>query len=178
MCAIEITPAISTERLLLRGPVIHDAERLTQFAGDIGVAGMVSSMPHPYTRDDAEDWLSKQVVADWDRNATFAIEHHAFGLVGMIGLTHRNGDRPELGYWLGRPFWNRGYATEALTAALRWMRFDWRRNVVWAGHFADNRASGQVLVKAGFLYTGDVEVRRSAAREGAGVRTRMMVWLA
>jgi hypothetical protein len=49
---------------------------------------------------------------------------------------------------------------------------------VWAGHFADNRAAGQMLCRAGFLYTGDVEVRRSAARDGAGVRTRMMVWLA
>ena len=50
--------------------------------------------------------------------------------------------------------------------------------MVWAGHFADNRAAGQTLCKAGFLYTGDVEVRACAARDGAGVRTRRMVWLA
>ena len=178
MCAIEITPAISTERLLLRGPVMNDAERLTQFAGDVGVAGMVSSMPHPYTRDDADDWLSKQVVADWDRNATFAIEHHAFGLVGMIGLTHRDGQRPELGYWLGRPFWNRGYATEAARGVLKWVKRDWRKRVIVASHFADNPASGAVLCKAGFLYTGDVVLRESRGRGGAKVPTRMMVWLA
>ena len=47
-----------------------------------------------------------------------------------------------------------------------------------AGHFADNPASGQVLCKAGFLYTGDVELRPSAARGRADVPTRMMVWLA
>jgi len=55
---------------------------------------------------------------------------------------------------------------------------DWRRNVVVAGHFADNPASGQVLCKAGFLYTGDVERRASRSRGGAEVPTRMMVWLA
>ncbi|HEX7887447.1 MAG TPA: GNAT family N-acetyltransferase, partial [Phenylobacterium sp.] len=80
--------------------------------------------------------------------------------------------------WFGRPFWGRGYATEAVTGALRWAGSDWRKNVVWAGHFADNPASGQVLCKAGFLYTGDVEPRPSVARGGAAVPTRMMVWLA
>ena len=49
------------------------------------------------------------------------------------------------------------------------MKRDWRKNVVVAGHFADNPASGQVLCKAGFLYTGDVELRPSAARGGADV---------
>jgi RimJ/RimL family protein N-acetyltransferase len=178
MCAIEITPSISTERLLLRGPVMNDAERVAQFADDIAVAGMVSSMPYPYTRRHAEDWLSTQVGADWDQNANFAIEHHAFGLVGMIGLNRRNGAQPELGYWLGRPFWNRGYATEAARGVMKWVKRDWRRRVVLAGHFVDNPASGAVLCKAGFLYTGEVEQRQCLGRGGASVATRMMVWLA
>ena len=178
MCAIEISPAISTERLLLRGPVANDADRLTLLAGDIGVAGMVSSMPHPYGRADAEAWLARMQKADWDRDAVFALEHHAFGLVGMVGVTHRHGPRPELGYWLGRPFWNRGYATEAARGVLTWVKRDWRKRVVVAGHFTDNPASGAVLCKAGFLYTGDVELRPCLARGGAEVPTRMMVWLA
>jgi len=60
---------------------------------------------------------------------------------------------------------------------LDWARRDWRRKLVVAGHFADNPASGAVLCKAGFLYTGDVEHPWSQARQGP-VRTRMMVWLA
>jgi len=106
------------------------------------------------------------------------IEHHNFGVVGSIGFTHKRGERAEIGYFLGRPYWNRGYATEAVRGALRWVKRDWRRNVVVAGHFADNPASGQVLCKAGFLYTGDVELRPCVARGGAEVPTRMMVWLA
>ncbi|WP_293463650.1 GNAT family N-acetyltransferase, partial [Phenylobacterium sp.] len=110
--------------------------------------------------------------------AVFAVEHRHFGVVGVLGFHERAPGRSELGYWFGRPFWGRGYATEAVTGALRWAKGDWRRNVVWAGHFADNRASGQVLCKAGFLYTGDVEPRPCAGRNGQAVPTRMMVWLA
>jgi len=96
----------------------------------------------------------------------------------MLGFRAGARGRPELDYWIGRPYWNRGYATEAVRGALRWVKRDWRRNVVVAGHFTDNPASGQVLCKAGFLYTGDVELRPCVARGGAEVPTRMMVWLA
>jgi RimJ/RimL family protein N-acetyltransferase len=177
MCAIEVTPGVATERLLLRGLVRGDAPRLAELLNDIEVAAMTSSLPHPYGLANAQAWLDKALVADWDREANFAIEHHAFGLVGTIGVSHRHGPRPELGYWLGRPFWNRGYATEAARGVLKWVKRDWRSRVVTAGHFADNPASGAVLCKAGFLYTGDVERRPSLAR-GTAVPTRMMVWLA
>ncbi len=106
------------------------------------------------------------------------IEHRHLGVVGVLGFSHKRGTRAEIGYALDRRYWNRGYATEAVRGALRWVKRDWRRNVVVAGHFADNPASGQVLCKAGFLYTGDVEFRPSVARGGEAVATRLMVWLA
>ena len=96
---------------------------------------------------------------------------------GYLAARH-GGPRAEIGYCLGRPYWNRGYATEAVRGALKWVKRDWRKKVVVAGHFADNPASGQVLCKAGFLYTGDVERRCSVARGRDDVPTRMMVWLA
>ena len=65
-----------------------------------------------------------------------------------------------------------------MTAALRWAGQDWRRGAVWSGHAADDPAAGQALCKAGFLYTGDVVRKVSAARGGEAVATRMMVWLA
>jgi RimJ/RimL family protein N-acetyltransferase len=177
MCAIDVTPTLATERLLLRGPVAADASRLAELVNDPGVAGMTTSIPHPYGREDAERFVARCQAQDWDREPNFIIEHRNFGLVGAIGFRPGANARPEIGYWLGRPFWNRGYATEATRAALDWARREWRRKVVTGGHFADNPASGQVLVKAGFLYTGDVELRWSQARQGP-VRTRMMVWLA
>ena len=177
MCAIDVTPVLATERLILRGPVRSDAERLCELLNDLDVAGRTSRIPHPYGRDDAEAFIARSMTSDWGSEATFAIEHRHFGLVGMVGLAPNASTRPELGFWLGRPFWNRGYATEATRAALKWVKRDWRRKVVTAGHFTDNDASGQVLCKAGFLYTGDVELRRSAALDREHP-VRMMVWLA
>ncbi|WP_309603960.1 GNAT family N-acetyltransferase [Phenylobacterium sp.] len=177
MCAIEVSPVVSTERLILRGSVRGDAVALAHLAGDLNVSGMTTSMPHPYALAHAEDWLDRAMACDWAREALFVLEHRNFGVVGTVGFDHRRGDRPELGFWLGRPFWNRGYATEAVRGALKWVKRDWRRHVVVAGHFADNPASGTVLCKAGFLYTGDVEPRASVARSRSDVPTRMMVWL-
>ena len=182
MCALDLRPAIGTERLVLRPPTGEDAAAIAEFANDPGVAGMLSTWPYPYGQADAEAWLAKVARADPRARADFVIEHRQFGVMGLIGVgedepqADRRG-RPELGYWLGRPFWNRGYATEAVRGALKWVKRDWRKNLVEAGHFADNPASGQVLCKAGFLYTGDVALKDSRAR-GQPVPTRMMVWLA
>ncbi len=178
MCAIEVSPVVSTERLVLRGPVVTDAAAVAAVCSDRNVSGMTTSLPHPYSLADAERLIARAQAGDWRRDAFFVIEHHAFGVVGLLDFDHDRGPRVEIGYALGRPYWNRGYATEAVRGALRWVKRDWRKTVVVAGHFADNPASGQVLCKAGFLYTGDVELRACAARGGAQVPTRMMVWLA
>ena len=176
MCAIEVTPVVSTERLILRGPVRTDAIALAHLLNDLNVAGMTSEIPYPYGLAEAESWLDRAMKCDFQADAQFVIEHHNFGVVGGLGF--KAGERPELGYWVGRPYWNRGYATEAVRGAMKWVKRDWRRKLVVAGHFADNPASGQVLCKAGFLYTGDVERRPSRARGRDDVPTRMMVWLA
>ncbi|HEY2359398.1 MAG TPA: GNAT family N-acetyltransferase [Phenylobacterium sp.] len=178
MCATDVTPVVSTERLVLRGPVRNDAAPLAAFACDLGVSAMTTSMPHPYSLDDAEAWIERAMNCDWRQEALFVIEHHAFGVVGLLSFDHDCGPRAEIGYCLGRAYWNRGYATEAVRGALKWVKRDWGKSVVVAGHFADNPASGQVLCKAGFLYTGDVERRCSMARGRDDVPTRMMVWLA
>lgn len=187
MCALDVRPAIGTERLILRAPTLDDAAVIAGLANDSAVAGMLTHWPYPFTDAHAEAWLMTVTGAKPERRADFIIEHRQFGVIGVIGVgevepdgapTGLGGARPQLGYWLGRPFWNRGYATEAVAGVLRWAGGDGRRNVVWAGHFADNRASGQVLVKAGFLYTGDVEMTPSLGRDGQAVPNRMMVWLA
>jgi RimJ/RimL family protein N-acetyltransferase len=177
MCAIEVTPTIGTERLVLRGLVRSDAQQICELLADSRVAAMTANVPHPYGRDDADAFVERGLTRDWNREPGFVIEHRNFGLVGMLGIKLGEAGKPALGFWLGRPFWNRGYATEALRAALTWVKRDWRKKVVVAGHFSDNPASGQVLCKAGFLYTGDVELVPCAAR-GVDVPTRMMVWLA
>lgn len=172
MCAIQITPTISTDRLVLRGLVHSDAAAIARFAGERDL-----DVPHPYAIDDAGVFVEAAMDADWSREAAFGVEHRDHGLVGVMGLTVRDDDKAELQGWVGKPFRNRGYGAEALRGMLTWAKKDWRRRAVWAGHFSDSPASGRALCKAGFLYTGDVELRRSRAR-GEAAPTRMMVWLA
>ncbi|WP_300579259.1 GNAT family N-acetyltransferase [Phenylobacterium sp.] len=170
-------PVISTARLRLRAPKAEDAPRIADLANDPGVARMTTRMPHPYGLSDAEAFLQACEDRDMAREHIFALEHGEAGLVGMLGFHPDDEGRVELGYWLGRPYWGRGLATEAAGAALGWAGESWRRRYLMAGHFADNLASGQVLCKTGFLYTGEVVPRHSLAR-GEAAPTRMMVWLA
>jgi len=168
---------LCTPRLVLRAPRRRDAARIAELAGDFEVARMTSQLPHPYGREDAEAFLARMAAADAARERAFVIEHAAEGPIGVVGFQPGGRLGSEIGYWIGRPFWGRGFATEAARAALAWARDGWRRRVVVSGHFADNPASGRVLDKAGFLYTGEVQKRVSLAR-GAVAPTRMMVWLA
>ena len=177
MCIIETSPAIETRRLLLRAPGYQDVSRLTALANDPDIARMTLRMPHPYSDQDAESFVLQVASEDPAKATTFLIEHEDHGPVGVIGLFEDQDPAPEVGYWIGRPFWGRGYATEALDAALVWASRKWKRRALAAGHFTDNAASGRVLEKAGFLYTG--EVRRGVSRaRGTMVDTRRMVWLA
>ncbi len=176
MHAEEVGPRIETERLLLRPVGMRDAWRITDLINDIDIARMTTSIPHPYSLADAEGFLARH-GSGGDQDRLFAVEHRQLGMIGVIGFHVTAEPYPEVGYWLGRTFWRRGFATEALQAALEWARVAWGKRAIASGHFADNPASGRVLVKAGFLYTGVVAQRRSVARAEA-VETRMMVWLA
>jgi RimJ/RimL family protein N-acetyltransferase len=168
---------IATARLSLRPPRLDDAGRLAELANDFDVARMTTSMPHPYTRDHADDFLRRMAAQDRAREAVFAIEHPQDGVIGVLGFHPKDLPAPAVGYWIGRPYWGQGYATEVASAALDWASAGWGKRLVTAGHFVDNPASGRVLEKAGFLYTGVVQPHYSKAR-GAEAPTRMMVWLA
>ncbi len=174
---VEQLEAIRTARLRLREPHADDAARLADLANDFDVARMTTSMPFPYGRADAEAFLARVAARDRDREAVFAVEHLGEGLVGVLGFHPKEGSAPELGYWIGRPHWGQGLATEAAQAALAWADREWGKRWTIAGHFVDNAASSRVLTKIGFLYTGVVRPLFSKAR-GALAPTRMMVRLA
>ncbi len=167
---------ITTERLVLRAPQVADAEAIAAYVGDLEVARMLSPVPHPYTREDAEAFVARCADLPPDQRV-FAVADRD-GFAGLLGFQRENGERLcEVGYWFGRPHWGRGYATEALRAALARAAQGWGVRALLSGHFVDNPASGRVLEKAGFLYTGDRRPRISLAR-GEEVETRMMVWMA
>jgi RimJ/RimL family protein N-acetyltransferase len=177
MCVIEPSPVLETRRLVLRSPQAQDVSRLAALANDADIARMTLRMPHPFSMTDAEDFVINVAGQDPASARTFLIEHEDNGPVGVLGIFQDKDLAPEVGYWIGRSFWGRGYATEALDGAIAWASRTWKRRALVAGHFADNPASGRVLEKAGFLYTGEVRRGFSRAR-GADTDTRRMVWLA
>jgi RimJ/RimL family protein N-acetyltransferase len=76
-------------------------------------------------------------------------------VIGAVGLrVDRDHARAELGYWIGKPYWGRGYATEAARAALRWGFDSLGLERIYAYHFARNAASGRVLRKIGMTPEG------------------------
>ena len=175
MCSALTLPVIRTARLTLRQPRSADAPRIATLCGDYEIPRMTTRMPWPYGLAEAQFFVDMMQETDPAIENAFLIEMDG-EVVGCVGLFMR-GRHPEIGYWIGRDYWGQGIATEAARAALKWARDDWRKKVVVAGHFADNPASGVVLSKAGFLYTGEIENRFSVAR-GEDALTRMMVWIA
>jgi RimJ/RimL family protein N-acetyltransferase len=142
---------LKTERLVLRPFTMADAPEIQRLAGAREVALNTLHVPHPYPDGAAEAWIAKQGTTP---EIVFAIEH-AGQLIGAIGLVpDRDHERAELGYWIGVPFWGKGFATEAGRAVLRFA-FDQRAfNRVTAQVFSRNRASARVLEKIGLTCEG------------------------
>ncbi|HEY2179396.1 MAG TPA: GNAT family N-acetyltransferase [Caulobacteraceae bacterium] len=168
---------LEADRLVLRPLRAADAAPITPLAGDPGVSRMTTSIPHPFGREMAEGFIARMAEADPTCEQALAIERRDGAFMGVIGFHPNSAGAIELGYWLGRPFWGEGYMTEAAATALAWAREGWGKRYLASGHFADNAASGRVLAKSDFLYTGETEPRFSIAR-GEEAMTRMMVWLA
>jgi len=178
MCSLRVEPRIETARLVLRPMQAGDVVRLAEAIDDPDIARMTSRIPHPYSLSAAEAFFADQrEAADERLDHTLQIETRDGEMIGAVGADRRGGPFPEIGYWIAREHWGRGYATEAASAMRDWARRTFGCRAIVAGHFADNDASGRVLVKCGFLYTGEVQRRFSVAR-GEEAITRMMVWLA
>ncbi len=173
MCSVQTHPDILTPRLAVRRLEAQDAPALARLIDDPDIARMTTRIPHPYGLEDAESFIGR--VREGGAKV-FAIQPHDGPLAGVIGFQSDEAT-PEMGYWLGRPYWGRGYATEAGRGLVNWAQQRWGKRALRSGHFQDNPASGRVLDKLGFLYTGEVLKRPSLAR-GEPVDTRMMVWLA
>jgi RimJ/RimL family protein N-acetyltransferase len=169
--------ALQTERLRLRPLRPDDAPRLATLANDYEVVKTTGGMPFPYALEDAERFIRRAADADPAREVHFAVDLVGEGPIGCAGFYPAALLGPELGYWLGRPFWGRRIASEMLRPLMAWARDDWGQRCVVACHHHDNPASGAALSRAGFLYTGQVEALPCRAR-GEPVASRWMIWLA
>jgi RimJ/RimL family protein N-acetyltransferase len=150
-------PNIETKRILLRPFVLVDAPEVQRLAGEKAIASTTLAMPHPYEDGMAEAWISSH-KGRFERNeeVVYAITLSDSGqLVGAIGLVVTGQhDRAELGYWVGKPFWGNGYATEAGRAIIRFGFESMNLNRIYASHFIRNPASGRVMEKIGMRFEG------------------------
>lgn len=153
-----------SERLLLRPIWPEDWQAVYGGIADEGVVRNLARAPWPYSKQDARDFAARPPAPSEPR-FLITTAHNA-QVVGCIGLDAHDPDYPgavEIGYWIAREHWGKGYATEAGRAALKIAQaLGYPR--VFGSHFLDNPASGAVLMKLGFEPTGRLIERHSCGR--------------
>src|SRR3954447_3154026 len=161
-----------TPRLLLRPGFPEDAPALAAAIADQAIARNLVNVPWPYSMRDAEAFLASPRNPILPSLLIFERTDRAPQLVGSCGLGRRASGAVEMGYWIARPYWGRGLATEACSALIEIAR-TLGIGSLEGSHFVDNPTSARVLEKLGFEPTGLVAPRISCAR-GVDVPARLM----
>lgn len=162
-----LAPRIEAGRLALRPPKPADAALIDLYLGDPRVARMLTAVPHPYPPGAAEA-LIERALAGRRAGPLYVMDASGAGGPEFVGLVfvNRGGAESEfsLGYCVGPPFWNTGYATEAVRAVVEHL-FEVGAAAITAVVFHDNATSARVLIRLGFAYEGEGETF-CAARGG------------
>ena len=145
------TTVLETERLVLRAPVHEDAKAIARLANDRRIAENTTRIPHPYRLADAEAFIAQAQAADAELALLITCDGEP---IGACGLAQLEGPAPDLGYWLGAPYWGNGYATEAARALIDHAFTALGCQALQAGARVTNPASRRVLEKCGFQWTG------------------------
>lgn len=150
-------PTLWSKRLCLRCFELSDSISLVSLVNDFDVVRFSLNIPHPYTVEMAQNWISslKHRFDEW-AILNFAITEIQTGcLVGAIGLVvQEEHDRAELGYWIGRTYRGKGYAEESIRKTLGFCFTELGLHKVYATIFADNTISSHLLEKVGMVKEG------------------------
>ena len=169
---------LETKRLALRAARLEDAKAVAALANDRRIAENTARIPYPYKLADAEQFIAG---ANKEGEAAYLITLRDESIIGACGLMFRDDDAPEIGYWLGVPYWNKGYATEALHALIDYAFTDLTHESVQAGARVTNPASRRVLEKCGFQWTGVGLYRINSIKSSAPIdrfRLERRIWSA
>jgi RimJ/RimL family protein N-acetyltransferase len=158
-------PVLETERLTLRAPSRGDAKTIAALANDRRIAANTARIPHPYSAADAEEFVASVNRRDGETCFVMMLGDR---LIGACGLDPQE-DGPELGYWLGAPYWDQGFATEAARALIDYAFGELEHETLRAGARVSNPASRRVLEKCAFQWTGVRLTRIRAINSAAPV---------
>jgi [ribosomal protein S5]-alanine N-acetyltransferase len=179
-----VTLKLQTPRLTLSPLTEVDAPEFADGLANWNVARMMRMVPHPYTVEMGREWIGTHVKEREQRTAfRFGIRrmHEEVALIGLSDVDEIEPGSGSLGYWLREDAWGKGYATEAATAVLKFSFSILNLDRLISSHASDNEASGRVLTKLGFHYTGDKTVW-SKSRQSNILQRRYMLerrtWLA
>lgn len=170
-------PVLETGHLQLRAFVPSDAPTVQELAGAAEVAATTLNIAHPYPDGAAQSWIAS-VAERAERGDGYAwaiVDRSDATLMGAIsvGVHHRH-QRGEIGYWLGVPFWSRGYMTEAATAVVAHAFDVIGLHRVEAMILPRNRASIRVAEKAGLRHEGTLcgYIRKGSVFEDVAIYGR------
>ena len=151
---------INTERLLLRSFQKKDAKYVQVLAGNFNVSKTTINIPYPYKNGMAEEWIKTHKEGfDSNTEITFAIINNQNSeLIGAINLIAIKEKRAEIGYWIGEPFWGRGYCTEAVKSLIDYSFTQLNLIKLVAEHLSSNPASGKVMKKSGMYHVKSIQV--------------------
>jgi RimJ/RimL family protein N-acetyltransferase len=161
------TPVLETARLVLRAPRLEDAKAIANLINDRRVAENTARIPHPYSLADAHAFLAE--INRSPDEPSFVIALADGTIIGGCGVVTANGPDPEIGYWLGVPYWGRGYTTEAARALIDHAFGELGCERLAGRARVSNPASRRVLEKCGFQWTGVALIRIRALRSSAPV---------
>ncbi len=156
----EVIPTLISSRIRLRPFNFDDAPEVQRLAGDVNVARNTLAMPFPYADGMAEAWIGNHAT-DFNegKSAIWAITlKEKDDLIGAIGLSLQlQFSNAEIGYWIGKEYWNNGYCTEALKEVINFGFVYFRLHKMYASYFGNNPSSGKVMQKAGMIYEGTLK---------------------
>jgi ribosomal-protein-alanine N-acetyltransferase len=151
-------PILETERLLLRPLTPDDAATVARLAGSREIAHTTISIPHPYSEDQAREWIGAHTgQSATGKEIVFGVvTREDVQLIGAVGLREIDTEhsQAELGFWIAVQAWGKGYATEATRQVIRYAFEELKPNRVYAHHMVRNPASGKVLEKLGMKREG------------------------
>ena len=146
---------------------ISDRERLAQMLNNPKVQdNLRDGLPYPYTPADGEEYIRAMLSADEADTFAFAItvDDLVVGSIGVFRQENIHSRTAELGYYIGEPYWGKGYATSAVKQVCQYVFNNTDILRIFAEPFACNAASCRVLEKAGFQYEGTL--RSNAVKKG------------